>query len=163
MGRCLGRDGVNRTRSDPVAALCSGNLVWVGVPFHNLFVLSQKTFSVMSKLSRAYNQEDEKIARYAKALGHPARIVILRFLARQNSCFAGDIANQLPIAASTVSQHLSELKDAGLIQGEVLPPMIKYCINRANWAEAKVIFSDFWADEPKAADEKVNSALKCCS
>lgn len=93
-----------------------------------------------------YTLSDEKIARYAKALGHPARVFILRFLEKQCSCFAGDISEQLPMANSTISQHLSALKEAGLIQGTINPPTIKYCINQTNWAEAKELFKVFFEE-----------------
>ena len=80
--------------------------------------------------NKGYTLEQEQIARFAKAMGHPARIAILEFLARQNCCFFGDIHEELPIAKATVSQHLKELKEAGLIQGEIETPKVKYCINR---------------------------------
>ena len=86
---------------------------------------------------RAYTDREERIARFAKAMGHPARMAILRFLAAQESCFFGDIHEVLPIAKATVSQHLKELKDAGLIQGEIETPKVRYCIDRANWAVAR--------------------------
>jgi predicted transcriptional regulator len=91
-----------------------------------------------------FTAEDEKLALYAKALGHPIRVFILRFLEKQCACFAGDISEQLPIANSTVSQHLKALKEAGLIQGTINPPTIKYCINKQNWAEAQKLFADFF-------------------
>ncbi|WP_333616691.1 metalloregulator ArsR/SmtB family transcription factor [Bacteroides pyogenes] len=87
----------------------------------------------------------EQIARFAKAMGHPTRIAILAFLAKQDSCFFGDIHEELPIAKATVSQHLKELKEAGLIQGEVEAPKVKYCINKDNWQVAKKMFADFFA------------------
>ena len=68
---------------------------------------------------KPYTVEQEQIARFAKAMGHPARMAILAFLANQESCFFGDIHEVLPIAKATVSQHLKELKEAGLIQGEI--------------------------------------------
>ena len=71
---------------------------------------------------KSYTDLDERIARYAKAMGHPARMAILTFLAKQDSCFFGDIHEELPIAKATVSQHLKELKEAGLIQGEIETP-----------------------------------------
>lgn len=86
----------------------------------------------------------EKIARFAKAMGHPTRMAILEFLEKQECCFFGDIHDYLPIAKATVSQHLKELKDAGLIQGEILPPKVKYCIHKENWAIAKQLFNDFF-------------------
>jgi len=89
--------------------------------------------------SQPYSITEEKLAAYAKALGHPARIFILNFLSHQCPCFAGDLSERLPIAPSTVSQHLKALKEAGLIQGTIAPPTIKYCIKRENWAEAKAL------------------------
>lgn len=91
-----------------------------------------------------YTNEQEQLARLAKALGHPARIAILHFLAKRDTCYFGDIHEELPIAKATVSQHLKELKEAGLIQGEVEPPKVKYCINRANWKLARALFRDFF-------------------
>lgn len=93
-----------------------------------------------------YTINDEKLSRYAKALGHPARVFILRFLEKQCSCFAGDLSDKLPMANSTVSQHLKILKETGLIQGTINPPTIKYCINRENWAEAKSLFEHFFEE-----------------
>jgi len=86
------------------------------------------------------------MARYAKALAHPVRIFILNFLADSmgKCCYSGDMAEELPIARSTLSEHLNELKKAGLIQGEIRPPYIKYCINRKNWEEAKGLFQNFF-------------------
>jgi len=71
---------------------------------------------------------DEQLARYAKAIGHPARVKILRVLARQRECICGEMVAELPLAQSTVSQHLKILKLAGLIQGEIDGPRIRYCI-----------------------------------
>ncbi|WP_075601622.1 ArsR/SmtB family transcription factor [Saccharicrinis aurantiacus] len=87
--------------------------------------------------------KDKKIARYAKALGHPVRIYVLNLLSEQSCCYSGDLSEKLPIAKSTLSQHLKELKDAGLIQGEIESPKIKYCINKQNWSEAQLLFKEF--------------------
>ena len=92
---------------------------------------------------KTYTLEQEQIARFAKAMGHPARIAILEFLASQTCCFFGDIHDELPIAKATVSQHLKELKEAGLIQGTIEPPKVRYCINRENWKAAQILFNDF--------------------
>lgn len=70
---------------------------------------------------------DEELATFAKALGHPARVRILRILTRRESCICGDIVEELDLAQSTVSQHLKVLKDAGLIRGEVDGPRVCYC------------------------------------
>ena len=94
-------------------------------------------------MKRKYTEQEERLARYAKAMGHPTRIAILKFLASQNACFFGDIHDVLPIAKATVSQHLTILKNAGLIQGEIFPPKVKYCINPENWALAKELFDEF--------------------
>ncbi|MBI9068379.1 MAG: winged helix-turn-helix transcriptional regulator [Salinivirgaceae bacterium] len=84
------------------------------------------------------NEKDIKdLARYSKALGHPIRIQILKVLTSSPCCYTGDIAEELPIARSTLSQHFKELKEAGLIKGEYNPPKIKYCINKENWDNAQ--------------------------
>ena len=90
--------------------------------------------------------EEEKIARYAKALSHPIRVFVLNYLADNfdKCCYSGDMAEELPIARSTLSEHLNELKKAGLIQGEINPPFIKYCINRQNWEEARLVLNEFF-------------------
>ena len=95
-------------------------------------------------MDKQYSLEQEQVARFAKAMGHPARIAILEFLARQECCYFGNIHEELPIAKATVSQHLKELKDAGLIQGEIETPKVKYCINRENWEMACQLFVRFF-------------------
>jgi ArsR family transcriptional regulator len=80
---------------------------------------------------RAFPTADVELARLAKALGHPARVAILRLLARRGECVCGSIVDQLPLAQATVSQHLAVLKDAGLIQGEIEGPRVCYCIEPA--------------------------------
>jgi DNA-binding transcriptional ArsR family regulator len=96
----------------------------------------------MSDLAKkSYTDEQEMLARFAKALGHPARIAILQLLNSQSCCFHGDMASELPIAKSTLSQHLKELKLAGLIQGDIEGPNVKYCVNRENWQIARFMFS----------------------
>jgi len=72
---------------------------------------------------------DTELARLAKAMGHPARVAIVRMLADGGECVCGDIVSRLPLAQATVSQHLKVLKEAGLIQGEIDPPRVCYCIN----------------------------------
>ena len=90
------------------------------------------------RMDKQYTEKQEKMARFAKALGHPARIAIMQFLAKQEQCYFGDIHEELPIAKATVSQHLSELKDAGLIQGTIEAPKVRYCINQDNWLLARI-------------------------
>jgi DNA-binding transcriptional ArsR family regulator len=95
-------------------------------------------------ISTVISRDQSKMARYAKALGHPVRIYILSLLSSQACCYSGDLSEELPIAKSTLSQHLKELKEAGLIQGQIEAPRIKYCINQENWEEAKMLFKIFW-------------------
>jgi DNA-binding transcriptional ArsR family regulator len=73
-------------------------------------------------------EADDELALLAKALGHPARVQILRLLVRREACICGDIVDELPLAQSTVSQHLKVLKEAGLIRGEIDGPRVCYCI-----------------------------------
>ena len=101
---------------------------------------------------KVYTEKQERIARFAKALGHPARIAIMQFLAKQEQCYFGDIHEELPIAKATVSQHLTELKDAGLIQGTIEMPKVIYCINRDNWMLAKMLFQEFFSQEMTKSD-----------
>ena len=93
-----------------------------------------------------YTVKEEVLAKYAKALSHPVRIRILNFLESQACCFTGELTEEIPMAQSTISQHLKELKDAGLIQGDVMPPRVKYCINQKAWAEARKIFIIFFEE-----------------
>ncbi|WP_452229698.1 ArsR/SmtB family transcription factor [Lacinutrix sp. MEBiC02404] len=92
----------------------------------------------------AYKEDTTSLAKFAKALGHPTRIAILKHLEKQSCCCTGDLVEVFPLAQSTISQHLKELKNAGLIQGELKPPKIKYCINQENWKIAKSLFAQFF-------------------
>jgi len=87
-----------------------------------------------------YPENDILLAEFAKALSHPARISILRHLASLETCCFNEISKEIPLADSTVSQHLAELKKAGLIQGSIEPPRVKYCINWENWKIARRLF-----------------------
>jgi ArsR family transcriptional regulator, arsenate/arsenite/antimonite-responsive transcriptional repressor len=98
------------------------------------------------------SEKQKRLARFAKAMGHPLRVYVLELLTRQNCCYSGDLTDELPIAKSTLSQHLKELKDAGLIQGEIDSPRIKYCINMDNWEEARELFNTFLE---KKADKNI--------
>ena len=92
-----------------------------------------------------YNDKEHvKLARFAKALSHPTRLFILKFLSCCESCYTGNIVDELPIAQSSVSQHLKELKEAGLIDGIIETPKVYYCINKKNWELAKKMFDEFF-------------------
>ena len=99
----------------------------------------------------SFDTHQNRIADLAKALGHPARIAILQFLANQNACMCGDIVEELPLSQATVSQHLAELKRVGLIKGEIDGPKVCYCIDKKAWNEAKDLLSQFLVD-----------VIKCC-
>ena len=95
----------------------------------------------MSK--QPFTEDQIQLARIAKALGHPVRIAILQMLAAQSCCYHGDMSEVIPVAKSTLSQHLNELKEAGLIQGEFTPPTVKYCINKDKWEITRELLVSF--------------------
>src|SRR2546427_12918519 len=92
--------------------------------------------------SSAPSPLDAEIATLAKALGHPARVAILRMLIARGDCICGEIVSELPLAQATVSQHLKVLKDAGLIEGEVDGPRVCYCVDRATVKRLKNLIED---------------------
>jgi len=101
----------------------------------------------MATERKYFTEDQKKLARYGKALSNPIRVFILDYLSNNlnKCCYSGDMAENLPIARSTLSEHLKELKNAGLIQGEINPPYIKYCINPENWEEAKLLLAKFFS------------------
>ncbi len=105
-----------------------------------------------SNTNQIITEQQHEIALIAKALSHPVRIYVLELLSKQSCCYSGDLSESLPIAKSTLSQHLKELKKANLIQGEIEPPKIKYCLNQEVWEKAKVRFGSFFAKNEKAEE-----------
>lgn len=103
-----------------------------------------------------FDSDEIKAAEIAKALSHPARVAIIKFLAAQKSCICNDIVEQLPLSQSTVSQHLKELKNVGLIKGEIDGPRVCYCIDKENWKQAKEVFNDLFKMNFDSMKEK------CC-
>ncbi|MGA3286011.1 MAG: metalloregulator ArsR/SmtB family transcription factor [Bacteroidota bacterium] len=99
----------------------------------------------------SFSDSQNRLADLGKAFAHPARIAILEFLSKQNTCVCGDIVEELPLSQATVSQHLAELKRIGLIKGEIEGPKVCYCINKKAWHEAKQILAQF-----------LNDAKSCC-
>ena len=91
-------------------------------------------------------EDDVLLAEFARVLSHPARIAILRHLAEKNTCICGEIVDILPLAQSTVSQHLKELKNAGLIAGEIDGPRSCYCINKERYNEMIRLINNFNTD-----------------
>ncbi len=101
-----------------------------------------------------FTERQNELATLAKALGHPARIAIIDYLLKTDSCICGDIVNVLPLAQPTVSQHLKELKNAGLIKGNIDGNAICYCINDTTWKKFKDILSNLF--------ETYNLKNNCC-
>lgn len=92
-----------------------------------------------------FEEDITELARFAKAMSHPVRIHIIKKLAHMNTCcYSGDLVEELPVGRSTLSQHLKELKNAGLIQGETEAPYIKYCLNRENWEKVRQLSKDLF-------------------
>jgi ArsR family transcriptional regulator, arsenate/arsenite/antimonite-responsive transcriptional repressor len=89
-----------------------------------------------------YGVDEIQLASFAKALGHPVRIQIMKILINQACCFTGNLTEIIPLAQSTISQHLKALQEAGLIQGEIMPPKVKYCLNKKNWPVVQTLFRE---------------------
>jgi DNA-binding transcriptional ArsR family regulator len=104
--------------------------------------------------SHEFGVKENQLAKYAKALAHPARVAILNLLAKRQACVCGDIVDELPLSQSTVSQHLKELKEAGLIKGDIEGAKVCYCIDEKEWKAAQVQLNKFF--------DKLQSGPKCC-
>lgn len=102
--------------------------------------------------SEEFSVRDNRVAEFAKALSHPARVAIVRLLMGKQSCVCGDIVDELPLSQSTVSQHLKELKSAGIIKGEIDGPRICYCIDAEKWEEMKKIMTTFYDEFKEMGD-----------
>lgn len=94
----------------------------------------------------AFSESTLRLANLAKALGHPARIAILKILVQKKACICGAIVEELPLSQATVSQHLKVLKEVGLIQGNIDGPRICYCIHPPTWQELQTALGGFLAD-----------------
>src|SRR5690606_20987717 len=101
-----------------------------------------------------FTKKQNELAAMAKAIAHPARIAILQKLVRSNACICGDLVEELGLAQPTISQHLKELKQAGLIQGSIEGTSVCYCINPKVWEQYKELFVSFF--------KELSENLKCC-
>ena len=108
-----------------------------------------------SSKSEEFSIKDNRVAAYAKALAHPARVAILKMLVRRQACICGDIVEEIPLSQSTVSQHLKELKEAGLIKGDIEGARICYCIDEEEWKAAKNALAELFTSFEIAK-------AKCC-
>lgn len=97
--------------------------------------------------SEMFTEEQNKLAILAKAFGHPARIAILQHLFKLNSCVCGDLVNEIGLAQPTISQHLKELKNLGIIKGDITGTSVCYCINQEEWQTIKQMFTQFLEQE----------------
>lgn len=104
--------------------------------------------------SDLFTRQQNELANMAKAIGHPARIAILQHLVKKNACVCGDLVDELGLAQATTSQHLKELKNAGIIQGNVEGVSVCYCINPKVWKQYKDLFNIFFKD--------ISIAENCC-
>lgn len=91
--------------------------------------------------THSFDQRQNTIATYAKVIGHPARVAIIDYLLKHNSCICNDLVEEFPLSQSTISQHLKELKQVGIIKGEIEGPKMCYCIDEKVWKEIQEIFS----------------------
>ncbi len=103
-----------------------------------------------------FDEAQNQISEFAKALAHPARVAIIQELLRQKTCICGDLADVLPLSQSTISQHLKELKRTGIVRGEVDGPRVCYCIDQENWNKASLILGELFSaySDPKQVDNK---------
>jgi predicted transcriptional regulator len=92
-----------------------------------------------------FKKRQNRMAALAKAFDHPARVAIIEYLLQNNTCICNDLVNELPLSQSTISQHLKELKQIGMIKGEVEGPKLNYCIDEQVWEEAKDIFINLFS------------------
>ena len=98
-----------------------------------------------TSLNNPYSLKEENIAKYCKVLGHPARAAIIKLLLKKQTCICGDIVDELPLSQSTVSQHLKELKESGLIRGEISGVKTCYCIDEKEWKKASKLINEFFS------------------
>ena len=93
-----------------------------------------------------FSEEQNQLAFYAKAFAHPARVAIIQQIIKNKTCIVGTLSDALPLSQSTISQHLKELKNIGIIKGEIEGPSICYCINEKNWNNAKKMLTKFFSE-----------------
>lgn len=103
----------------------------------------------------SFNRRQQRMAALTKALGHPARIAILQILVRRDTCICGDITDQLPLAQSTVSQHLKALKEAGIVKGEIDGVRTCYCLNKEGVEELQRLLTPLF-------ESLTDNQKECC-
>lgn len=93
---------------------------------------------------KSFTEEQEQLAQFAKAMGNPTRVAVIQILLKEDYCYHGNMMNILPIAKSTLSQHLKELKNVGLIQSIETLPSVKYCIDKESWTKVIKLFGSLF-------------------
>lgn len=104
--------------------------------------------------SKLFTERQNRLATLAKVIGHPARVAIIEYLLEYDTCVCNDLVKELPLSQSTITQHLRELKQIGLIRGEIEGPKVNYCIDEKAWKETKAIFGNLF--------DKLVSKKDCC-
>jgi len=102
-----------------------------------------------------FTAEQNELAKVAKAIAHPARVAILQYLLKTNTCINGDLVQELGLAQATISQHLRELKEIGIIQGTIEGVSVCYCIDPSKWAEVQGLFHSLF-------EQYANPSTNCC-
>jgi len=101
--------------------------------------------------SEIFTEAQNTIAQIAKAIGHPARVAILQHIIKTNACICGDLVDEIGLAQPTISQHLKELKNLGIIQGNIEGTSVCYCIDQEKWTEIKTLFTSFLSQKPNSS------------
>ena len=101
--------------------------------------------------SEIFTEAQNTIAQIAKAMGHPARVAILQHIIKKNACICGDLVDEIGLAQPTISQHLKELKNIGIIQGNIEGTSVCYCINQDKWDKIQTLFTSFLSQKPKGS------------
>jgi len=128
---------------------------WLDKYFFHSHINRNFTINMGTTKTAEYSLKELSIAKYAKALSHPARIAILNLLLKKQTCICGDIVDDLPLSQSTVSQHLKELKEAGLIKGNIDGASVCYCIDEKEWRKAQKQMNDLF-------EKIVIKSASCC-
>jgi ArsR family transcriptional regulator len=105
--------------------------------------------------SEIFTKQQNQISGISKVFGHPARVAILQYLFKINTCICGDLVDEIGLAQPTISQHLKELKNLGLIKGNIEGTSICYCIDKDNWSHMKTVISEF-------LNQDLNENGNCC-
>jgi len=121
-------------------------------PFINRNIAIYKNYDMGITRTDLFTEKQNEFAKVAKVFGHPARLAILEYLLKSDTCICGDLVEELGLAQSTISQHLKELKSAEIIKGNIEGTSVCYCINEEKWYELKMIFNELFDRFPRSKD-----------